>query len=123
MVQLKHFLLSEFDSPDAPGSGSQMQEEFLKKLDLARTIASVPFKINSGFRTAAKNKAEGGKADSAHLTGWGADIDLPNSGGSRLRFVIVDALIRAGFNRIGIANGFIHVDADPTKDKNVIWLY
>jgi len=123
MIQLKHFILSELDSPDAPGSGSQMKEEFLKKLDAARGIANVPFKINSGFRTAAKNKAEGGKADSSHLTGWASDIDLPNTGGSRLRFQVVDALIKAGFNRIGIANGFIHVDCDPTKDKNVIWLY
>jgi uncharacterized protein YcbK (DUF882 family) len=122
-VQLKHFLLSEFDSPDEKGSGSKMNEDFLKKLDAARTIANVPFKINSGFRTAAKNKAEGGKPDSAHLTGNAADIDLPNTGGSRLRFVVVAALIQAGFNRIGIANGFIHVDNDPTKDKNVIWLY
>jgi len=123
MVALKHFTLSEFDSPDQKGSGSQMKEEFLKKLDAARGIANVPFKINSGFRTVAKNKAEGGKPDSSHLTGWAADIDLPNTGGSRLRFVIVEALIKAGFNRLGIANGFIHVDCDPTKDKNVIWLY
>jgi len=123
MLQLKHFILSEFDSPDAPGSGSQMRPEFLTKLDTARGIANVPFKINSGFRTAAKNKLEGGKVDSPHLTGWAADIDLPNTGGSRLRLVIVRALIQAGFNRLGIANGFIHVDCDPTKDKDVIWLY
>ena len=123
MLNLKHFVLSEFDSPDAPGSGSQMQPEFLKKLDAARGIANVPFKINSGFRTAAKNKAEGGKPDSAHLTGWAADIDLPNTGGSRLRFIIIRALIQAGFTRIGIANGFIHVDCDPTKDKEVAFLY
>jgi uncharacterized protein YcbK (DUF882 family) len=123
MLNLKHFILSEFDSPDLPGSGSQMQPEFLKKLDAARGIANVPFKINSGFRTVAKNKLEGGKIDSPHLTGWAADIDLPNTGGSRLRLVIVRALIQAGFNRLGIANGFIHVDCDPTKDKDVIWLY
>ena len=120
---LKHFTLAEFDSKDAPGSGSQMQPDFLIKLDKAREIANVPFKINSGYRTAAKNKLEGGKSDSSHLTGWAADIDLPNAGGSRLRLIIVRALIQAGFNRLGIANGFIHVDCDPTKEKDVIWLY
>jgi uncharacterized protein YcbK (DUF882 family) len=120
---MKYFKQSEFDSPDLPGSGINMKPEFLEKLDKAREIAGVPFKINSGFRTAAKNKLEGGKPDSSHLTGYAADVDLPNSGGSRLRFVIVAALIEAGFNRLGIANGFIHVDNDPTKDKDCIWLY
>jgi len=122
-MELENFNLSEFDSPDLVGSGSKMNPDFLMKLDKARAIAGVPFKINSGFRTSQKNKAEGGKPDSAHLTGYAADIDLPNTGGSRMRFQIVNSLIEAGFNRIGIANGFIHVDSDPTKDKNVIWLY
>ena len=120
---MRYFKLHEFDSPDLLGSGSKMNPVFLEMLDEARGFANVAFKINSGFRTEAKNKAEGGKPDSSHLTGFAADIDLPNTSGSRLRFVIVAALIKAGFNRIGIANGFIHVDNDPTKDKNVIWLY
>ena len=123
MVQIKHFTLREFDSPDAPGSGSAMQSDFLVKLDKARELCGLPFKINSGFRTPAHNKAVGGEPNSAHTKGWAADIDVPNSGGSRLRFLIVRALIQAGFNRVGIANGFIHVDCDPTKDKDVIWLY
>ena len=122
-MELENFNLSEFDSPDQPGSGAKMNPDFLLKLDKARGIAGVPFKINSGYRSAQKNKAEGGKPDSSHLTGYAADIDLPNTSGSRMRFQIVNSLIKAGFNRIGIANGFIHVDSDPTKDKNVIWLY
>ena len=123
-MELENFSLSEFDSPDQPGSGAKMNPDFLLKLDKARGIAGVPFKINSGYRTDAHNKkVGGGKPDSSHLTGYAADIDLPNTSGSRMRFQIVNSLIKAGFNRIGIANGFIHVDSDPTKDKNVIWLY
>ena len=49
-MQLKHFTLSEFDSPDAPGSGAKMKPEFLQRLDNARSIAKIPFGINSGFR-------------------------------------------------------------------------
>jgi len=119
----KYFKQSEFDSPDKTGSGANMQQAFLDKLNLARDIAGIPFKINSGFRTKERNAKDGGKVDSPHLFGWAADIDLPNTGGARQRFKIVQALIMAGFNRLGIANGFIHVDCDPTKDKDCIWTY
>jgi uncharacterized protein YcbK (DUF882 family) len=126
-MELKHFSLSEFDSPDLPGSGVNMKPEFLMRLDNARAIAKIPFKINSGYRTAAHNKSlkdKGHQAvqDSPHLSGFAADIAIPN-GGSRERFIIVRALISAGFTRIGIAKTFVHCDCDPTKDKEVIWLY
>jgi hypothetical protein len=32
-------------------------------------------------------------------------------------------LFEAGFNRIGIHEHFIHVDDDPSKDADVVWLY
>ena len=48
---MKWFTYEEFDSPDVPGSGHQMREEFLDKLDQAREIAGVPFRINSGMRS------------------------------------------------------------------------
>lgn len=116
----KHFKSHEFDSPDLPNSGINMQQAFIDRLNRARELAGVPFKINSGFRSANKNRAEGGKPDSAHLTGWAADIDL--TGDSRQRYHILKAVFQV-FDRIGIAKGFIHVDCDPTKDKNVTWTY
>lgn len=120
-MELKFFKLAEFDSPDLPGSGKQMKPEFLQKLDAARAAAGIPFKINSGFRTAAHNaKLKGSVVDSSHCAGWAADIHCSES---IQRYTIVKALISAGFNRIGIANTFIHVDCDPTKPKNVTWLY
>ena len=112
--------MSEFDSPDAPGSGSNMKPELLQKLDNARTIAGVTFKVNSGYRTAAHNAKVGGVADSSHCQGWAADI-AATSGTSK--FTIVNALLKAGFTRIGIASSFVHVDCDPTKPAQVIWTY
>lgn len=123
-MALKYFELSEFDSPDSKGSGSNMTRDFLKKLDRARGIAKVPFKISSGFRTPQHNvnlKEQGYKAsaNSSHLKGCAADIICKDSG---TRQKIVDGLIQAGFTRIGIAKTFIHCDTD--KDKNdAIWLY
>jgi uncharacterized protein YcbK (DUF882 family) len=117
---MKYFDIEEFDSPDLIGSGENMDAEFLEMLDSAREIAGIPFIITSGYRTKAHNKKVGGKSDSAHLTGHAADIKV---NGSRQRWQIVEACIKAGFTRIGIANTFVHVDNDSTKPKDVIWTY
>ena len=117
---MRYFDISEFDSPDEPGSGQYMDDEFLEMLDNARHMAGTPFIINSGYRTKAANRDAGGLRNSAHLDGFAADI---RCNASRERMYIVGALLEAGFNRIGIGNGFIHVDNDPTKPEDVIWTY
>lgn len=121
---MKNFNISEFDSPDLIGSGERMNKEFLRMLDEARSIAKVPFKINSGYRTEAKNNAiyaSLGKPPikSSHLQGYAADIHCNSS---QERMLILNALIRVGFKRLGIANSFIHCDNDPMK-VNAVWLY
>lgn len=129
---MKYFNLNEFDSPDFPNSGVNMDKDFLERLEQAREIANTPFRITSGFRT--QNYLQdlldrGYKAskNSSHLVGKAADIAAVDSSA---RFIIVDALLKAGFNRIGIDGNknFIHVDSDGTdmggtKTPNVIWTY
>ncbi len=116
-MALKYFKLSEFD--DAPGTGKNMKKEFLTKLDKARAIANVPFKITSGYRSKETNKRVGGVSTSSHLKGLAADISCKDSS---TRQKIVNSLIQAGFTRIGIADTFIHCDTDKDK-KDAIWLY
>lgn len=43
MKLTKHFDSDEFDSPDLPGSGKQMNDKFIEMLDYARVIANIPF--------------------------------------------------------------------------------
>ena len=117
---MKYFTLSEFDSPDLPGSGDLMHPDFLTRLDLAREKAAVPFRINSGYRTKEWNEYVGGVPDSSHLVGYAADISATTS---NRRFIILKALIEVGFTRIGIADSFIHVDSDPNKIQSCVWLY
>ena len=117
---MKHFKISEFDSPDLKGSGVFMDECFLEMIDKARIVANIPFVINSGYRTKKHNKKVKGKVNSSHLKGFASDIKCNDS---RSRFVIINALRSVGFTRIGIAATFIHCDTDKNKIQNLMWTY
>jgi uncharacterized protein YcbK (DUF882 family) len=97
----------------------KMDKSFLEKLDRAREFAGFPFFINSAYRSpdhpeSIKNPT------SSHIKGLAVDIRARDS---RTRYLIIDALMHVGFNRIGIADTFIHVDDDKDKSSGVIWTY
>ena len=122
---MRDFNYTEFDSPDELGSGKNMSPKILEMLDQAREKFDKPIKITSGYRTKAYNedlKARGYKAskNSSHLKGLAVDIHCNNS---KDRFELVDILLDVGFNRIGIANTFIHADIDEDKPTHLIWTY
>lgn len=119
-MDLKYFKLSEFDSPDLPGSGVHMNPAFLSMLDDARDKAGIPFVINSGFRTPAQNQKVGGVGDSAHTKGLASDIAAPTGD---YKWKIVNAAMQVGFKRIGIGKTFIHLDNDLSLPNPTIWLY
>jgi len=119
-AKIQYFRSHEFASPDLPGSGDHMQIEFIEKLVQARRMANMPFKITSGYRTPEHNKKVGGVKNSAHTKGLAADIRTRNG---RERYVILNALMKAGFKRFGIAKRFIHVDLDKSKREMTTWLY
>ena len=114
-----HFETQEFDCPSLPNSGVNMDNAFLQMLDDARGIAGIPFKITSGYRSITHNKEVGGVQNSSHLCGKAADIKV---GSGNERYIIINALIKAGFRRLGVAKTFIHCDNDETK-PNSIWTY
>ena len=98
---------------------------FLERLERARIRAEIPFIITSGSRCPIHNKDVGGIDSSTHeatdeIESHAGDVDAR---GSRQRGTILASLRAVGFNRIGIAKAFIHVDIDPTKPPNVTWLY
>ena len=98
----------------------KMDSNFLKLLDEAREVAEIPFVINSAWRSEDKNREVGGSPNSSHLKGLAVDIHVSDS---RSRFIILEALMSVGFNRIGIADTFIHVDLSVDKSQRVIWTY
>ncbi len=74
--------------------------------------------ITSGYRCEAHNREVDGVEDSAHMKGLAADIKCEDSS---YRFLLITALMKVGFKRIGIYNSFIHCDLDETKDQKVMW--
>mgnify|MGYP003632181677 CR=1 FL=1 len=119
MTKLKYFDRSEFTCNDECVY-DLMSEDLLKRLDLAREVANVPFFITSSYRDKETNDKAGGKPNSAHLRGAAVDILCGNSSH---RFRIIDALLTAGFTRIGIHSKFIHADVDEDLVECVIWTY
>ena len=118
---MKYFRISEFDSPDAPGSGAGMDRHFLELVDRIREDAGIPFVITSGYRTVRHNaELKGSTPNSAHLSGRAADI-LALTG--RDKWLIVAAAVRNGIRRIGIGRNFVHVDNDASLPNPTIWLY
>lgn len=98
-----------------------LDKELVAMLDWARGRSGVPFIITCGLRTADENAGVGGVQDSAHLRGLGVDLRCESS---HERFKIVQALLLAGFKRIGVyaKDGHIHADRDPSLPQEVFWV-
>lgn len=119
-MKIGYFDLSEFDSPDEPGSGENMKASTLDLLNKTRHKAGFPFHISSGVRSEAHNERVGGVSGSSHTKGWAVDVRCSNSSD---RFKIIKCALEAGFTRIGVGKSFVHLDNDPDKPSNVIWTY
>lgn len=121
-MKLNNFdIATEFNCKCGCGKGArEMYPDFLKRLDASRDDVGVAFVINSAYRCDRHNLSVGGKPTSAHLKGLAVDIACI---GDYNRYLIINALQLHGFTRFGIAPDFIHVDDDPTKNPERIWVY
>lgn len=79
-------------------------------------------KINSGYRSPAVNEAIGGAANSDHMKGMAADIEIPGRSNAELAFWIRDNLkftqVILEFYTPGVPNsGWVHVSYDSKNLK------
>jgi len=115
----KYFKESEFKCKCGCGKNN-ISPLLVVKIEAAREIAGIPFKLISACRCIKWNKEVGGSDTSSHPSGLAIDIKAKSS---QERFKILSALVMAGFNRIGMGKNFIHADIDSKKVQSVIWLY
>ena len=113
---MRYFKLSDFDCQET--GNNEMSEEFLEKLDELRHVCGFPFIITSGYRDPSHSiEARKAKAGT-HARGIASDIRINN--GNEAYDIIKNAQ-SMGFNGIGVAKSFIHVDI--RKGMPVIWSY
>lgn len=96
-----------------------LDTELVAKLDWARGRAQVPFIITSGKRTPEQNEQVMGVDASAHIKGLAVDLRCSNS---QDRYKMLNALLLAGFKRVGIYSAHIHVDLDTSLPQEVSWI-
>ena len=89
---IKHFSKSEFKCPCF--SNILVSRKLVFMLDLARSLAGVPFNISSGYRCKKHNKQVGGVNNSVHLTGLAVDIEVADN---LAKLKILRALVIVGF--------------------------
>jgi rhodanese-related sulfurtransferase len=125
-----YFKASEFDSRLQPGSGVNMNKEFLAKLNKGREIYGKPIAVTSGYRVRAdyerlKKQGYEPSMTSAHFIGRAADI-RPVHGvlDTWVEWLeLLEAMWSGGFQRFGIMNNTLHVDDDPGKRSPATWRY
>jgi len=120
MIFSKYFKEEEFRNCTPGCSLQDMKKRTMSKLDTAREIAGIPFLLNSAFRSDQWDISRGRSGTSAHTLGQAVDIRCINQSD---RFVMICALLQAGFKRIGIGDTFIHVDDSEVHTSEIIWLY
>lgn len=115
----RYFSEKEMNRCNPPCSLADMDDAFMIGLDNARHEAGIPFVLNSAYRSVQHELFKGRDGTSSHCAGIAVDIRC-NTSVTRLK--VLRALLAEGFTRIGIAQDFIHVDADWKKPQ-CIWLY
>lgn len=89
--------------------------ELVRILQEIRNYFKAPITINSGFRTATKNKTVGGATNSQHLYGMAADIVVKGVEPKEV-YAYADSLMPYT-GGVGLYSTFTHVDVRKTKSR------
>ena len=112
-----HFTDREMDC--RCGCQKTVAPELLVRIEALRALLDKPLTVTSGARCETHNRSIGGALHSWHLNGLAVDIACTDS---NLRIDILRNAGKLGFNGIGIAKNFIHLDLRPESEM-VCFLY
>ena len=130
MKLTEHFSLEEFlrsETADSRGINNiptpEQSDIFCNLQKLAETLEQVrmifdkPIHINSGYRCPALNKAVGGVRNSAHLTGFAADIHINGIAPQE----VTRRIVASGFNfdQCIDEGTWTHLSIDPRMRRQV----
>ena len=104
---------------------SKLHPTTLLLANITRNFYDRPMKVNSGCRCNDHNQKVKGAKNSSHTPrpdGWCYAMDISCTNSSD-RFFLIEAMRKAGINRIGIHESFVHFDNDPHKTVKVVFLY
>jgi len=113
---IKYFKKAEFDCQHT--GNNEMKLEFLRALELLREACGFPFVITSGYRDLSHPVEAKKSTVGTHAQGIACDIAV--NGGNQ-RYIIAREAAKLGFNGIGVAKGFMHVDI--RESTPVMWVY
>lgn len=100
---------------------SDMDGDFMEKLQHMRQLLGRPISLSSGFRCADHEEERNKTQPGAHAAGLAADIEVSNG---HERFKVIEAAIHVGMKGIGVANSFVHVDdGHPYAHRPASWKY
>ena len=106
----------------------EMDEGFMKKLEVLRHEFNEPMIVSSGYRHESYNQVIGGAKNSPHLYGKAVDIVISDKSAYRL----MKLAIQHGFTGIGVSQRgphekrFLHIDTMENSDTHPrpwIWSY
>lgn len=116
MIDLEFFDISDFDCSHT--GRNEMDPKFLERLDELRRRCGFPFIITSGYRDPSHPVEARKTAPGQHSKGVAADIAVKNG---YQRRIIVEEALKMGFDGVGVAKTFVHVDDRETLP--VMWTY
>ena len=109
-----HFKVREFACHDGTDTVF-VSDALVQVLEQIRRHFGKPVNINSGYRTEAHNKANGGAAYSQHKYGMAADIHINGVTPKEIAAYVETLMPSSG--GIGIYKSFVHVDVRKTKSR------
>ena len=113
---MRYFSRADFDCQET--GNNEMCNDFLEKLDELRHVCGFPFHITSGYRDKTHSIEAAKKNPATHARGIACDIKISNGNQA---YAIIKYAQSMGFNGIGVAKTFIHVDTRETTP--VVWCY
>ena len=116
MSDFKYFTRDEFKCQET--GENRIEDEFIYKLDHLRGVLGWACTITSGYRDPSHSIEARKSTPGTHARGIACDIKVSNGSQS---YAIIKNAQSMGFNGIGVAKTFIHVDTRDTTP--VVWCY